>query len=73
MWLTCVQASHKELVSNGDVTLNVSSCIFFNGTALQNGGGLSIEANMIQLANKYNLYYLTIWNYSKIKQNGVET
>ena len=39
------------LKGNGNVTLNVSSCDFFNGTALKYGGGMRIEMNMMRSTN----------------------
>ena len=39
------------LNGSGNVRLNVSSCDFFNGTALNGGGGLSIGVNMMQSTN----------------------
>ena len=41
---------YAYLTGSGNVTLNVSNCDFFNGTALY-GGGMRIKGNMIQSAN----------------------
>ena len=42
------------LNGSGNVTLNVSNCDFFNGTALNgSGGGMYIEVNMMQSTNIY--------------------
>ena len=49
------------LEGSGNVTLNVSNCDFFNGTALKSGGGIYIW-NVIQLAN-------ILFNHLKLSQN----
>ena len=41
---------YAYLTGSGNVTLNVSNCDFFNGTALY-GGGMRIKGNMIQSTN----------------------
>ena len=40
-----------NLKGSGNVTLNVSNCDFFNGTALIGGGGMYIKGDMMQSTN----------------------
>ena len=56
--LSDVKLSHNKAVwgggidaylnDSGNVALNISSCDFFNGAALNNGGGMYIELNTMQ-------------------------
>ena len=56
------------LRGSGNVTLTVSSCDLFNGTALKSGGGLNIEVNMMQSANI--LLNDLIFSYNKADYGG---
>ena len=56
---------YAQLEGSRNVTVNVSNCDFFNGTALYNGGGMNLEVNMMQLAN-------ILLNNLKLSQNKAD-